>query len=140
MLFQRQSYAPLDARAGSLWHKIAGLATPKNSPRHGVENPVSKYLRKSANKTPPRGDLKFELELFNKCKQTEGDLKATSGVLLHVSYHIRLLSLVEVHRGFLLFMETNSPGIFTCSSLVLYVIRIVGFHARKGPIISALMP
>ena len=35
----------------------------------------------------PRGDQKFELELFNKCKQTEADLKATSGVLLHVSFH-----------------------------------------------------
>ena len=34
---------------------------------------------------PPRGDQKFEVELFNKCKQTEEDLKATSGVLLHVS-------------------------------------------------------
>ena len=32
-----------------------------------------------------RSDQQFEEELFNKCKQTEGDLKATSGVLLHVS-------------------------------------------------------
>ena len=31
-------------------------------------------------------------------------------------------------------------GYFACSSLVLYGIRIVGFHARKGPIIGALMP
>ena len=31
-------------------------------------------------------------------------------------------------------------GYFACSSLVLYVIRIVGFLARKGPIIGALMP
>ena len=31
-----------------------------------------------------RSDQQFEEELFNKCKQTEGDLKATSGVLLHV--------------------------------------------------------
>ena len=23
-----------DARAGSLWHKTAGVATPRNSPRH----------------------------------------------------------------------------------------------------------
>ena len=30
------------------------------------------------------GDQKFEEELFHKCKQNEGDLKATSGVLLHV--------------------------------------------------------
>ena len=30
--------------------------------------------------------------------------------------------------------------LFACSSLVLYGIRIVGFHARKGPIIGALMP
>ena len=29
------------------------------------------------------------------------------------------------------------PHIFACPSLVLYVIRIVGFHARKGPIIGA---
>ena len=28
-------------------------------------------------------------------------------------------------------------GYFTCSSLVLYGIRIVGFYARKGPIIGA---
>ena len=26
---------PLDARAGSLWHKTAGEAIPRNSPRHG---------------------------------------------------------------------------------------------------------
>ena len=32
------------------------------------------------------GDQKFEEELFHKCKQTEGDLKATSGVLLHVGF------------------------------------------------------
>ena len=25
----------MDARAGSLWHKIAGEAVPRNSPRHG---------------------------------------------------------------------------------------------------------
>ena len=31
-------------------------------------------------------------------------------------------------------------GYFACSSLVLYGIRIGGFHARKGPIIGALMP
>ena len=30
-------------------------------------------------------------------------------------------------------------GLFPCSSLVLYDIRIVGFHARKGPIIGTLM-
>ena len=24
----------LDAQAGSLWHTIAGLASPRNSPRH----------------------------------------------------------------------------------------------------------
>ena len=40
------------------------------------------------------------------------------------------------------FGTQNTPigGYFACSSLVLYVIRIVGFHARKGPIIGALMP
>ena len=32
------------------------------------------------------GDQKFEEELFHKCKQNEGDLKATSGVLLHVGF------------------------------------------------------
>ena len=31
-------------------------------------------------------------------------------------------------------------GGISCSSLVLYGIRIVGFHARKAPIIGALMP
>ena len=25
---------PLDALAGSLWHKIAGVSTPRQSPRH----------------------------------------------------------------------------------------------------------
>ena len=40
------------------------------------------------------------------------------------------------------FGTQNAPigGYFACSSLVLYGIRIVGFHARKGPIIGALMP
>ena len=32
-----------------------------------------------------RSDQQFEEELFNKCKQNEGDLRATSGVLIHVS-------------------------------------------------------
>ena len=31
-------------------------------------------------------------------------------------------------------------GYFACSSLVLYGTRLVGFHARKGPITGALMP
>ena len=35
---------------------------------------------------------------------------------------------------------TQSPQLGICSSLVLYGMRIVGFHARKGPIIGALMP
>ena len=30
------SLGALDARSGSLWHKIAGVLTPRNSPRHRV--------------------------------------------------------------------------------------------------------
>ena len=38
-----------------------------------------------------------------------------------------------------LWQHTPIEGYFACSSLVLYGIRIVGFHARKGPILGALM-
>ena len=31
----------LDAWAGSLWHKIAVIATPRNNPRHRVDSPNS---------------------------------------------------------------------------------------------------
>ena len=39
------------------------------------------------------------------------------------------------------FRRQNNPigGYFACSSLVLYGIRIVGFHARKGPITGGFM-
>ena len=57
------------------------------------------------------------------------------------------LSLVESQRGSALIgRELHSVatpvslGDFGCEELVLYVIRIVGFHARKGSIIDALMP
>ena len=43
-------------------------------------------------------------------------------------------------RGFGTQNTSYYLGVFACSSLVLYGIRIVGFHARKGPIIGALMP
>ena len=46
-----------------------------------VMEPMSRSRASSMNED---GDQKFEEELFHKCKQNEGDLKATSGVLLHV--------------------------------------------------------
>ena len=46
---------------------------------------------------PPSGDQKFEVELFNKCKQNEEDLKATSGVLLHVSVTVNPVRVGLVH-------------------------------------------
>ena len=45
--------------------------------------PLSRSRASSMNE---EGDQKFEEELFNKCKQDEGDQKATSGVLLHVGF------------------------------------------------------
>ena len=45
--------------------------------------PLSRSRASSMNED---GDQKFEEELFNKCKQNEGDQKATSGVLLHVGF------------------------------------------------------
>ena len=48
-----------------------------------VMEPMSRSRASSMNED---GDQKFEEELFNKCKQNESDLKATSGVLLHVGF------------------------------------------------------
>ena len=47
---------------------------------------VEPLSRSRASSMGEDGDQKFEEELFHKCKQNEGDLKATSGVLLHVSF------------------------------------------------------
>ena len=50
------------------------------------------------------------------------------------------LSLVESFIVLLRQLQLIASKAPYCSWLVLYVIRIVGFHARKGPIIGALMP
>ena len=47
---------------------------------------VEPLSRSRASSMGEDGDQKFEEELFNKCKQIESDLKATSGVLLHVGF------------------------------------------------------
>ena len=49
--------------------------------------PLSRSRASSMNED---GDQKFEEELFNKCKQNEGDQKATSGVLLHVGFSVKI--------------------------------------------------
>ena len=53
---QRRASKVLDALAGSLWQKIAGVAAPRNSPRHGVNHPDYRKVL-ILNKSPPGGEF-----------------------------------------------------------------------------------
>ena len=63
-----------------------------------------------------------------------------AGLSLVQSFRVLLAPAVLCHKEPARCIQRAIRGYFACSPLVLYGIRIIGFHARKGPIIGALMP
>ena len=83
--------------AGTFWQKHSDCFNISEPEKYNMDNlgkqfgnhltmPMEPMSRSRASSMNEEGDQKFEEELFHKCKQTEGDLKATSGVLLHVGF------------------------------------------------------